>query len=161
MTICKACSTDKPPEEFYSGNKTYCRPCWRAKMKAHRSAHREEYATRDRTRNQRPERIAARLAYAATERGREVALKARKKWLDENPDKRAAHVILGNAVRDGRVIKPDACQRCGANTPSRQLHAHHHDYALPLDVEWICSICHAGEHFPMAREARDGIQAQS
>jgi hypothetical protein len=56
--------------------------------------------------------------------------------------KRKARVAVKTALRSGRLVRPDACERCGHGLP----HAHHHDYAEPLDVEWLCPECHAWEH---------------
>ena len=69
--------------------------------------------------------------------------KAKAKWRDQNPEKRAAHVILGNRIRDGHIIKPDRCQECGA---TGKIHGHHEDYAKPLEVEWLCPQCHTNRH---------------
>ena len=73
---------------------------------------------------------------------KEAAHAARQRWISRNRHKRYAHIMLGNAVRDGRIIKPTCCQRCGIKPTSRHLHGHHHDYSKPLDVEWICTTCH-------------------
>ena len=81
--------------------------------------------------------------YQATEAGKASVRKAQIKWKSENPEKRAAHVILGNRIRDGYIVKPDTCQDCGAGGT---IHGHHHDYAKPLDVEWLCPLCHAQRH---------------
>lgn len=64
-----------------------------------------------------------------------------------SPEKRAAHIILGNAVRDGRITKPNACERCGkVEEKSRNIHGHHDDYAFPLSVVWLCAKCHKDVH---------------
>lgn len=53
------------------------------------------------------------------------------------------------AVRAGKMHKPECCQRCGEKPRERRLlHAHHTDYANPLEVRWLCSLCHALEHHP-------------
>ena len=98
----------------------------------------------DKRRYQKDPRVRERLnRYQKTEHGRAVANRAKKKWSDENPVKRAAHVILNNAVRDGKVIKPEECGNCGA---TGLIDGHHHDYSKPLDVTWLCKPCHAAEH---------------
>lgn len=85
--------------------------------------------------------------YQRTEAGKASVDASRKKWMAMSPEKRAAHVILGNAVRDGRIYKPSICEKCGCFEPnSRKVHAHHHDYALPLSVIWLCAKCHKSEH---------------
>lgn len=50
-------------------------------------------------------------------------------------------------VRDGYLVKPTQCSRCGRKPGSRKLHAHHKDYRKPLQVEWLCSLCHGKEHW--------------
>lgn len=67
-----------------------------------------------------------------------------------NPDYKARHsqkikarAMLNHAVRDGKVMKPQTCFECSQVTP---LQAHHHDYAKPLDVVWLCSLCHGKKH---------------
>ena len=62
-------------------------------------------------------------------------------------ERRAARTILRLAVRDGKIVKPDRCSRCHKCVEEKRLlHGHHHDYNKPLDVEWLCSVCHGKEH---------------
>lgn len=63
-----------------------------------------------------------------------------------NPDKERARRLLNHAVAEGRVVKPGHCVRCARPAQGRNLHAHHADYAKPLDVEWLCRWCHQEEH---------------
>lgn len=58
----------------------------------------------------------------------------------EHPQKRAAHVALNNAVRDGRVI-PMPCFLCG-----EKAEAHHTHYSDPLEVVWLCPAHHKQAH---------------
>lgn len=61
--------------------------------------------------------------------------------------KKAATQMLGNAVRDGKVVRPRSCSKCGkACVP----HGHHEDYGKPLDVEWLCPECHRARHAEMS-----------
>lgn len=84
--------------------------------------------------------------YQATDAGKEAIKRSVEKWKSSNPEKRAAHVLLGNAVRDGKVIKPQDCQSCNQPTTSHKLHAHHDDYTKPLNVTWLCAQCHYDLH---------------
>ncbi len=71
----------------------------------------------------------------------------RLRWLEANADKRAAHVILGNAVRRGDVKRPSLCEKCNQPpTGEKGLHGHHDDYTKPLDVVWLCAKCHVQHH---------------
>ena len=149
MTYCKKCDTEKGASDFYAGVPSRCKECHKAAIRHNRAENADYYREYDKMRFQRDEhRRLDNKARAQTEKGRAIAGASRKKWLAQNPEKRAAHVILGNAVRDGRVYKPKSCSRCNSVPPRRWLHAHHHDYAKPLDVEWICINCHADEHYP-------------
>ena len=66
-----------------------------------------------------------------------------KKWQGRNPEKRAAHILVGNAVRDGKVLKPASCECCGQ---TGRIHGHHDDYSKPLEVIWLCQPCHGQRH---------------
>jgi hypothetical protein len=58
-----------------------------------------------------------------------------------------ARRIVRSAIHRGDLVRPDSCERCGA-TPGpgidgrTRIQAHHADYSRPLDVEWICAMCH-------------------
>lgn len=60
-----------------------------------------------------------------------------------NPEKIKARSALDYAVRSGRVVRPDRCEACGGVGP---VEGHHPDYALPLDVVWLCRRCHVDLH---------------
>lgn len=57
--------------------------------------------------------------------------------------KRKARIAVGNAIRDGIMVKADACFFCSA---TGALHAHHPDYSRPYDVFWLCPQCHGKLH---------------
>lgn len=54
----------------------------------------------------------------------------------------SAQLRLQRAVRGGKILRPPQCDRC--SKPCKP-DAHHHDYAKPLDVEWLCRQCHMVE----------------
>jgi len=81
--------------------------------------------------------------YFKTTAGKASMLKARERWAEKAPEKKAANTILNNAVRDGRIKKPNCCTICGA---SGRIHGHHEDYTKPLDVIWCCAHCHRQFH---------------
>jgi hypothetical protein len=78
--------------------------------------------------------------YAAGE-GKDKCNAAKKRWQASNQDKRAAHVILNNALRSGKV-KRQPCEVCG----DIKAEAHHDDYSKPLDVRWLCDRDHKAHH---------------
>lgn len=57
--------------------------------------------------------------------------------------KQDARQIVHLALRIGALVKPSACEACGEH---KKLTAHHEDYMRPLDVRWLCYLCHAQEH---------------
>lgn len=129
---CRTCSTTKPCSDFQlraasnDGLAAKCRECAK---------------TYDKNRANAPHRIAARVAYQKTDAGKAASNKAKKKYIQENPKKRAAHIEVGNALRDGKIFsKP--CEVC--SNPSAQ--AHHDDYNKPLDLRWLCTTHHAAWH---------------
>lgn len=129
MRICSKCDAHKPDSEFRYYHRTRCKECYRAA---------------DAARFRNDPRVKARhKAYAMSDRGKArhgAAVKAdhaRKPW------KYRARNILNAAVRDGKVVKPSCCSRCGG---VGRLHGHHHDYSKPLAVEWLCNPCHRAEH---------------
>lgn len=95
-------------------------------------------------------RAAARKRYQDPE-NRAKQLERQNRWNRENrpvkhdPDclKIKARTLVRVHVRDGKMTKPDACEKCGEDKP---LHGHHEDYAKPLEVNWLCSQCHAERH---------------
>jgi hypothetical protein len=67
-----------------------------------------------------------------------------QKYREMNPEKYKAHTAVHNAVRDGRLEKPDRCAHC--HTAEVSIHGHHEDYSKPLDVVWLCAPCHRQLH---------------
>ena len=72
------------------------------------------------------------------------AIKA--KWIEKNHIKRAAHIITGNAIRDGKLMKRP-CEICN----NIKAEAHHDDYEKPLEIRWLCKKHHV-EHHKQERE---------
>lgn len=65
------------------------------------------------------------------------------KYRERHPAQRTAGIIVGNALRSGRLTRPDVCSACGHQ---HKLQAHHPDYAKPLEVVWLCHKCHTALH---------------
>lgn len=77
-------------------------------------------------------------------RGNRLSREYCRNYRYEFPMKYAAHTFLSNAVRDGRILKPDNCEECG--NEHAHIHGHHDDYAFPLYVRWLCPPCHKKWH---------------
>lgn len=91
-----------------------------------------------------PHRVAARSAYQNTEQGKAAMRKARMKYRMMNPDRRKAHELLGNAVRDKKVIPWPVC--AVPDCRETKVEGHHADYTNPLGVTWLCKFHHLQLH---------------
>jgi hypothetical protein len=143
MKVCNVCNSKKQESEFYKGH-AKCKDCYVLKVKLHREEKADYYREYDANRANLPHRIEARLRYSQTPQGKDAHRMAKKKWSIDNVIKRAANIIVGNAVRDGRLIKSYECEDCGKN--DTMIHGHHDNYDYPLDVRWLCPACHTKWH---------------
>lgn len=139
--LCKRCNTEKHADDFYVSNQSRCKDCIKASVNAHRQANLERIRSYDRMRGSMPHRVAARKEYQATSAFAESHNAAAKRWTARHPERRNAHIEVGNAVRDGRLI-PTPCQACGED----KVEGHHPDYNRPLDVVWLCNQHHREAH---------------
>lgn len=113
-----------------------------ASARKRRTERGEEYLAYQREYNRR---------YRRSEQGRANTLRWSQDDTRRNPEKNRARDTLENALRRGALIRPDACERCGEAPPPEfggrsAIHAHHHDYSKPLEVEWLCRGCHDQDH---------------
>lgn len=138
-SVCAACRAEIYQEKWGDSDERrrqererYHRDPKRSREKKREYAHRDIEKTREKHRRYLqslpPEE---RLAY---ERARRQTPKGK------------ARIAVRAAVRQGRLHKPDRCEDCGEQFEKRLLHGHHADYDKPLDVEWLCSLCHGKRH---------------
>src|SRR5579863_611876 len=92
----------------------------------------------------------------------ESAKAAWQRWVDKNPQKRAAIMerhrakyerehrvqirarkLLSYHVCKGNIRRPKKCSVCGRRC---KPHGHHENYANPLEVIWVCEPCHRDIH---------------
>ena len=88
------------------------------------------------------------------ERGSRQPAHKIKAYNAKYPKKYIAKNAVNNAIRDGRLLKPNACEVCGAEHNS--IHGHHDDYSFPLQVRWLCPPCHFAWHLENG-EGKNGI----
>ena len=145
IRTCVICGTNSSISEFYKGVTNRCKECHKKKVRDNRRAKKAYYRKYDAARYQADPRVKERhRMYQQTEAGKKSMRAANAKWIAANQEKRAAHVLLGNAVKSGRVSKPCKCQLCGAE--NTRIHGHHDDYAKPLEVKWVCQKRHVLIH---------------
>jgi hypothetical protein len=141
---CKICGVTSDVAEFYERVNSRCKECHKAKARENRAAKADYYKAYDARRYQEDPKVRARhRRYQKTEAGKKSLKKAKEKWLKCFPERRAAHVLLNNALRYGKVTKSKVCEVCGA---SGRIEGHHEDYTKPLDVKWLCKKCHVEKH---------------
>lgn len=61
-----------------------------------------------------------------------------------------ARKAVYDALIQGRISKPESCERCDARTAD--LEAHHWDYREELDVRWVCKSCHMAIHVQIRKQ---------
>lgn len=120
---CRYCNAEE--YEYYVSDARACKPCIRTRARENREKRIEKYRAYDR------------------ERGNRQTLEDLQRYRQENPEKYRARSAVSNALRGGRLTKPDYCSSCGAKAV---LHGHHDDYSRPLDVVWLCTLCHKARH---------------
>jgi len=107
------------------GHLNKCKACARSDVKKHRDANLDRIRAYDR------------------ERGSRQTPEYQRAWKEKYPKKYRARVMIGNAVRDGKIFKPCECSQCGSGG---LIHGHHDDYDYPLTVRWLCAACHRQWH---------------
>lgn len=135
LKTCARCNAIKPTDDFYA-RQNVCKECVKARVRENYRANRDHYVAYDKRREQEGNR-------------KDFKATALKKHRTTHPDKYRARTAVNNAIRDGRLIR-QPCQNCGT---TQNVHAHHHDYSKPLDVEWLCKDCHWLEHGSVFAEA--------
>jgi len=148
---CKHCSAALTSDDFYQSNPSKCKECIKTAVKKHRSANLERVRSYDRMRGSMPHRVVARKAYQATPAFAESHEAAALRWAAKHPERRKASHIVGNAVRDGKLIPWPVC---AVPECSDKPQAHHPDYSRPLDVVWLCPLHHKQTHALVANESR-------
>lgn len=66
-----------------------------------------------------------------------------------------ARRMVADALRYGKLTRPDTCDRCGGS--EGRIESHHADYARPIVVSWLCDRCHKAESRRIAQMARSKV----
>lgn len=118
---------------FYATNKTRCKECVKASVRANRLDRIDYYRQYDRMRASQPHRMANNFQQSQS-------------WRQEFPNRRRAQGLVQHALRSGKLQKLP-CMVCGEKAV-----AHHPDYDRPLDVVWLCQPHHKQAHALVANE---------
>ncbi len=137
LKTCFKCKTEKPIEDFYrhsamtDGHLGKCKECAKTDVTKNRIVNLDRIRAYDLERAKLPHR-------------RAQAARIVREYGKKYPGRRKANSSVTNAVRDGRLIKPEHCEDCGES--HNRIHGHHEDYSKPLDVDWLCPPCHKQRH---------------
>lgn len=150
MKMCKTCKLPKPAKQFNADSShkdklaSECKLCKNARRKRWVEAHRNDpkrlmYARRY-NRQWRVKNLKKRRA-----QGRATYYRRRKNGYVHryNPYRDRARRVLSVAIKKGLVRRPKKCSECGWKG---RVHGHHEDYNKPLEVVWLCQVCHGKRH---------------
>ena len=152
---CFKCGLTKPISEFYKhprmgdGYLGKCKECTKQDARQVRENRLEYYKKYDRERYYKDG-----YRYKddnVPEQSNEQKRIYLKRYRKAYPEKDKAHSILSNAVRCGKIVKPQICSVCGREL---KIEGHHGDYSKPLEVIWVCKKCHCKIHMIINAQER-------
>lgn len=97
---------------------------------------------RERYRKNKADCLAKSKIYRSTERGKAVLKKSRNRDKIINAHKIKARYFVSNAIRDGRLKRPESCSDCGCSCRPQAHHRAGYDREQWLNVLWLCKDCH-------------------
>jgi len=169
MKWCNGCGTSKPEDAFYKRSTgilcSSCKECCSEHSRQYRATHKAEYtATHRRYKTTHRTECAARDRRYKTAHREQCAVHSSKyfrahpaearagvqRWRTAHPGANRAHSQVQCALKTGELVKSPFCQLCLDG--EHVLDAHHYnglegnEYDHPLDIVWLCRICHKGLH---------------
>jgi hypothetical protein len=164
ICVCKHCGDPFEPKTLSAANRRICAPCWATYIRDWNRRHGREQKARRRLEIYRLVRdgfvdykadcpncggevrvTAARHVYRQFRCSRcrvSDRCETQRRQRALFPEKYRARRAVAAALRSGQIAR-GACTDCGAD----DAEAHHHDYAKPLEVTWLCGRCHVKEHW--------------
>ena len=133
---CFVCHKIKPLSEFYKckgmkdGHYGKCKACYKDYARKYRKKNIEHIREYDRNRGHLGKR--KKLRAATTRRRRKEVVGYQQ-----------SHSKVANAIRTGALKRPLYCECCGK---IGRVEAHHENYNRPLEVIWLCPVCHRNYH---------------
>lgn len=154
---CFKCGESKPLSAFYKhprmadGHVNKCTECNKKDVRENRALKLGYYREYDRIRGQdlTTERYKKKLEHGRTEESRIKKRGGRANKIGYESIcpivKKSANTAAGNAIRDGKLLRPTNCEHCGKECKPQ---AHHSSYAedMQLLVTWLCTKCHGEVH---------------
>lgn len=161
IKTCPTCKMEQPIENFAWRNKergtrrSHCRECCRMMYRKYyhddggKNVHRKNYV-----------------------RNRESKIAYMKNYVRKTPEQRpynplkgTAHIAVYRALKNGRMIRPEACESCGGVGKTEAHHHNGYEKEHRLDVVWLCRKCHDLADHPeftkIATEVENDVSANS
>ena len=151
--ICIRCGKEKDLELFYKhpkmgdGHLNKCIEC--CKEDARKNGKTERKRLYDRNRPNKAERVLKNkirmqiMKLENPEKYKAQKNKAQQNYRKKHLEKYKAHTLFSEAMKSGKIIKPNFCWLCDKKC---EPEAHHYDYSKPYDVIWLCSEFHHKVH---------------
>jgi len=154
---CTKCKVVKKPTEFakdkrrLNGCVSECRKCQSARERKLRESRDHKLLT--------SQMLAKRRFYEKNRESERIRCRNYKRnhKKQRDPIKERARYAVWYAVKTGKIKKPQNCTKCMS---TERIHGHHHDYKKPLEIEWLCSLCHGvARRKPIARQTLEETTA--
>ncbi len=150
LKTCSRCKLKKPLSDFGIQKRrnrsqyprSICKPCGVIKAREWTTANPERRRLNVRRSAEGRRELHNQECRAYYARHSERRMQSLQDYWKRNPEKRAERHAVAYALVTGKLTR-QPCAHCGAEG---RVHAHHHDYSQPLDVTWLCSLCHGKEH---------------
>lgn len=136
--ICRTCKKEKPLFDFTKnkskilGYDYQCKDCHKIDSMQKRKAYPEK-----------AREINRKSTINNSHKWKKMWAEYQKKYCAKYPDRHRANALLNYYISTGSIKKPKICSRCNNEN---NIEAHHHDYKKPLDVIWVCRVCHKNIH---------------
>jgi len=161
---CNTCARVKRFEDFHlnagakDGHRGECKECHNTYKRTFRAAHPELCQARDRERRAQNAEHINKLRRARRLGIKDWVNQQQRQWRASHPErvrffhlqqkerhpiKYAAQRQVTVAIKNGTLVQPDRCENCGDGAA---VVGHHCDYAFPMEVMWLCVICHTTWH---------------
>lgn len=115
------------------------------RKRKNRLLHREEFKEKENARRRTPEFREYARNYQREFRSnkKELIYAWRLVCTERHKIKILANQQLCKAIKRGKIIRPTQCEKCKVEC---KPDGHHIDYSKPLEVQWLCKICHNQAH---------------
>ena len=139
--ICRNCNQKKPLDQFYwhlsmrDKHRSDCKICFQEKRHDYQQVYNIERRHTKAYKQWQHE-------YEKTTEYQEAHREHAAQYRQQYPERIQACNLVNNSLRNGRLSR-QFCEVCGT---FQNVEAHHKDYSKPLDIDWLCSKCHALYH---------------